>query len=128
MDGFNPDTNVVVIAATNRPQDIDVALRRPGRFDWEIDFPLPALEDRLEILQVSAAHLTTSGPLPHNRIATATDSWSAAELAAIWGEAALLAVTDDRSTIMADDYVGGYARVAEQRIRVADQLRRQAPA
>ena len=39
MDGFKPETNVVVIAATNRPQDLDVALRRPGRFDWEIEFP-----------------------------------------------------------------------------------------
>ena len=41
MDGFTADQNVVVIAATNRPQDIDLALRRPGRFDWDIDFPLP---------------------------------------------------------------------------------------
>ena len=41
MDGFTSDSNIVVIAATNRPQDIDAALRRPGRFDWEIDFPLP---------------------------------------------------------------------------------------
>ena len=50
MDGFDSTSNVVVIAATNRPQDLDVALRRPGRLDWEIQFPLPGVEDRLDIL------------------------------------------------------------------------------
>lgn|GEM_PF-283349 len=119
MDGFEHDQNVVVIAATNRPQDIDVALRRPGRFDWEIDFPLPARIDREQILAVTAAKLKTHGPLPHELIAGKTDAWSAAELAAIWSEAALLAVADGRSEIMAEDYVGGYTRVAAQRQRIA---------
>ena len=122
MDGFSPNDNVVVIAATNRPQDIDVALRRPGRFDWEINFPLPGREDREHILRVSAERLTTTGPLPHARVATMTESWSSAALTAIWSEAALLAVSDRRSTIMAEDYLGGYERVAAQRMRIAEQL------
>lgn len=116
MDGFTPD-NVVVVATTNRPQDIDVALRRPGRFDWEIDFRLPDLRDREAILQVSARGLKTADDLPHGRVATKSEGWSAAELTAIWSEAALLAVADNRSRIIEEDYLGGFARVAEQRRR-----------
>ena len=61
MDGFTSEQNVVVIAATNRPQDIDIALRRPGRFDWEIEFPLPDRHDREQILTIAAAKLATHG-------------------------------------------------------------------
>ena len=124
MDGFTPDQNVVVIAATNRPQDIDLALRRPGRFDWDIDFPLPGRSDRGQILEVTATRLRTHGSLPHDVVASKTDSWSAAELAAIWSEAALLAVADERDEIIAEDYLGGYARVAAQRQRVEDDVLR----
>ena len=91
MDGFKSEANVVVIAATNRPQDIDVALRRPGRFDWEIEFPYPNKEDRLDILRKTARNLATRDALPHDVIAERTDGWSAAELTQIWSEAALLA-------------------------------------
>jgi transitional endoplasmic reticulum ATPase len=119
MDGFSPEENVTVIAATNRPQDIDVALRRPGRFDWQIDFPLPTLADRHAILGVSSRKLETSEPLPHAWVAANTEGWSAAELAAIWREAALLAVADDRAVIMIEDYLGGHERVAAHRQRVA---------
>jgi transitional endoplasmic reticulum ATPase len=59
MDGFKPEHNVMVIAATNRPQDIDKALRRPGRFDWQIDFPQPGRTDRKAILEVGARPLAT---------------------------------------------------------------------
>lgn len=115
MDGFTPDDNVVVIAATNRPQDIDAALRRPGRFDWEINFPLPNRRDRELILQACARHLSTSGRLPHAWVSRNAEHWSGAELAAIWSEAALLAVQDGRSEIIAEDYVGGFERVSAQR-------------
>ena len=122
MDGFTSDDNVVVIAATNRPQDIDAALRRPGRFDWEILFPLPNSHDRKSILQTSARRLSTTGPLPHVWVSHETEGWSAAELAAIWSEAALLAVADGRSTIMAEDYVGGFERVSVHRHRIEPPL------
>ncbi len=117
MDGFNADDNVVVVAATNRPQDIDLALRRPGRFDWEITFPLPELDDRQAILAVGSRALTTSGSLPFWEIAKHTDGWSAAELSAIWTEAALLAASDEREAIIAEDVLGGFARVAAQHQR-----------
>lgn len=118
MDGFTTDHNVVVIAATNRPQDIDIALRRPGRFDWEINFPTPNIIDRKLILEASSRRLSTVGLLPHDCVATNTESWSAAELAAILTEAALLAVEDGRSAIIAEDYLGGYERVSNQRGRL----------
>jgi transitional endoplasmic reticulum ATPase len=115
MDGFNADTNVVVIATTNRPEDIDPALRRPGRFDWEIHFPTPNIDDREAILVASARGLATSASLPHQVIAANTNGWSAADLAAIWSEAALLAVADARRRISVEDYVGGFERVQRQR-------------
>ncbi len=121
MDGFDSTSNVVVIAATNRPQDLDVALRRPGRLDWEIEFPLPSEEDRLDILIKSAQRLRTMDPMPHEFVATRTDGWSSAELAAIWTEASLLAVADHRRAIFVEDYIGGFERVERQRERIGNQ-------
>jgi transitional endoplasmic reticulum ATPase len=118
MDGFKSKSNVIVIAATNRPQDLDAALRRPGRFDWEVHFPLPSRRDRELILQSSSRRLRTHGTLPHEWVAEKTESWSAAELAAIWTEAALLAVRDSRRVLISEDYIGGFERVAKQRHRV----------
>ncbi|GID31410.1 ATP-binding protein [Paractinoplanes brasiliensis] len=117
MDGFSPKANVMVIATTNRPQDIDSALRRPGRFDWELEFPLPSESDRDAMLRASARKLTIEEPLPYSNIASRSDKWSAAELAAIWSEAALLAVTDRRKTIIAEDLIGGFERVNESKRR-----------
>ena len=115
MDGFTENSNVVVIAATNRPQDIDMALLRPGRFDWEIYFPLPDLYNRKLILKASARKIKTTGNLPHDWVALNTETWSAAELSAIWSEAALLAVAEKRDYIIAEDYIGGYERVFTQK-------------
>ena len=115
MDGFSSKANVVVIAATNRPQDLDVALLRPGRFDWEIHFPYPNQSDREDILTKTARRLKTRGPLPHGEIAAKSEGWSAAELAAILTEAALLAVEDGRREIHGEDYIGGYQRRSRYR-------------
>ena len=117
MDGFTADTNVVVIATTNRPQDLDVALRRPGRFDWEIEFPYPNESDREDILKKSARRHRIEGPLSHALIAAQSVGWSAAELTHVWTEAALLAVDDERSEIRGEDYLGGFERVANYRNR-----------
>ncbi|MFF8317167.1 ATP-binding protein [Streptomyces bobili] len=116
MDGFKHDENVVVIATTNRPQDIDSALRRPGRFDWEIHFPLPGRDDREAILRKSQPRGAVAD-LPHEIIADKTESWSPAELVAIWSEAALFAVADRRKKILEEDYIGGFEQVATQRAR-----------
>lgn len=114
MDGFDKD-NVTVIATTNRPQDLDDALRRPGRFDWQIHFPYPDRADREAVLTASAHNLHTTADLPHALIAEKTPGWSPAELVAIWSDAALLAVSEGRDCINAEDYFGGYERIARQR-------------
>ena len=119
MDGFRPEQNVVVVAATNRPQDIDRALLRPGRFDWKIHFPLPGLDDREAILRVAARPLARHGELPFGQIAVRTEGWSAADLALILSEAALLAVADSRDVMIAEDMLGGHARVAAGRAHYA---------
>ena len=117
MDGFKPSTNVVVIAATNRPDDIDPALRRPGRFDWKVEFGLPDERDRERILRASSRKLNTDENLSHAEVAQKTRSWSAADLAVVWSEAALVAAKDGREKISDEDYLIGVEKVDEQRRR-----------
>ncbi len=112
MDGFAKNANVIVIAATNRKDAVDDALRRPGRFDWEIEFRSPDLDDRRKILERSGKDIARDAALPYAFVATRTDGWSAADLAAIWSEAALLAVVDSRRVIVTEDFLGGFERVA----------------
>lgn len=115
MDGFGRDgANVVVIAATNRADALDPALTRPGRFDWEIEFGMPTLEDRYRILEVGARQLSTSGAMPFEDLAHLTDGWSAAELSSIWAEAALLAAAEERNNINAEDVAQAYERAASR--------------
>ncbi len=115
MDGFTRDENVVVIAATNRHEDLDHALRRPGRFDWEIEFPFPNELDRLDILKKTARGKRITGVLPYEAVAKVSEGWSGADLTAIWKEAALLAVSDKRRCIYPEDFVGGFERVSHQK-------------
>lgn len=115
MDGFDDKgKSIIVIAATNRANSLDPALLRPGRFDWEIEFGMPDLSDRLEILKVRAGKLTTMGELPLEDVAALTSDWSAADLTAIWTEAALVAAGDDRGAIAAEDLAVAYERVARK--------------
>lgn len=118
LDGFDQDSgNVVVIAATNRIEDVDEALLRPGRFDWEIPFGMPTLEDRFEILSVGARRLKTTGDLPLQEVALLTGGWSAARLSSIWTEAALVAAGDNRGTISDEDVAVAFERVSERPTR-----------
>lgn len=111
MDGFESKGNVVVVAATNRIEDVDPALLRPGRFDWQIPFPMPSEHDRLRILQVQAASLSCEGELPLTDVAERTEGWSGAEVCAIWTEAALVAAKDKRAAIRAGDLMTAFERV-----------------
>ena len=85
--------------------------RRPGRFDWEIEFRMPTLQDREEILRVSGSKLATSGPLPIKEVASRSDGWSAAKLTSIWTEAALIAAKADRRSICDLDFGEAFERV-----------------
>jgi transitional endoplasmic reticulum ATPase len=115
MDGFRAESNVVIIAATNRADDIDPALRRPGRFDWELFFSLPDEYSRERILHAIARRKKTAGSLSHGEIAKESEGWSGAELSAIWTEAAILAVKDGRKAIFDQDYWDGFTIVQRQR-------------
>ncbi len=114
MDGFERDQNIVVIAATNRPDDLDPALRRPGRFDWTIDFPEPSEEDRVAILQASGRDLKRDPDLPLRTAAADMHGWSSAAVSAVWTEAGLLAAEDSRARILVEDFVEGVDRVRRQ--------------
>jgi len=112
MDGFKNEQNIVVIASTNRVDSLDPALTRPGRFDWEIEFGKPTVEDRFSILQVGARRLQTTGDLPLEDVAEQSDGWSAAELTALWSEAALMAASDGRDKINPEDVAIAFERVS----------------
>lgn len=96
MDGFEENTGVMILAATNRPESLDPALLRPGRFDRRVPVELPDLKGREEILKVHARKIKTTGNLDYNRIARMASGASGAELANIVNEAALRAVRDGR--------------------------------
>lgn len=118
LDGFDQSgSNLIVIAATNRIESVDEALLRPGRFDWEIAFGMPTAEDRLEILQLGAAQMKTEGTLPLESVAAASDGWSAARLASLWTEAALLAAADGRKAVVDEDVAQAFERVARRPMR-----------
>lgn len=103
MDGFDSRKGVVLLAATNRPDSLDPALLRPGRFDRRIPVELPDLSGRIAILQVHAAKVKMDGPIDFSPIARATAGASGADLANIINEAALRAVRMGRSRVQQID-------------------------
>ena len=97
MDGFEGNNGVMILAATNRPESLDPALTRPGRFDRRVPVELPDLKGREAILRVHAKHVKTDGSVDFNRIARMSSGASGAELANIVNEAALRAVRAGRA-------------------------------
>ncbi|MBQ4491515.1 MAG: AAA family ATPase, partial [Pyramidobacter sp.] len=97
MDGFEDNTGVIILAATNRPESLDPALTRPGRFDRRVPVELPDLKGREEILKVHAKKIKLDPGIDFNKIARMASGASGAELANIVNEAALRAVRDHRS-------------------------------
>ena len=91
MDGFGTDTNVIIMAATNRADVLDSALLRPGRFDRKVTINLPTLEDRKKILEVHSKNKPFSDNVRWDRIAGITIGFSGAELGNLLNEAAILA-------------------------------------
>lgn len=96
MDGFEDNTGVIILAATNRPESLDPALTRPGRFDRQVPVGLPDLQGREAILRVHASKIKTAPGIDYNKIARMASGASGAELANIVNEAALRAVRDHR--------------------------------
>ena len=117
MDGFDGKKGVVILAATNRPESLDPALLRPGRFDRRIPAELPDLAGREAILRVHANKIKTEPGVDYNAVARATAGASGAELANIINEAALRAVRNGRNLVSQSDLeesvevvIAGYQR------------------
>ena len=96
MDGFEGNNGVIILAATNRPESLDPALTRPGRFDRRVPVELPDLKGREEILKVHAKKIRIAEDIDFNKVARMASGASGAELANIVNEAALRAIRDNR--------------------------------
>lgn len=121
MDGVNPPDNVITIGTTNLLDSIDHALRRPGRFDRQLTFTYPNVEDRVAILR--ARRHTTSGNLDYPQVAARTENWTAADLGAIWQHAGELTVISGRSAIRNDHFMMGFERAAAARTKRLKETR-----
>ncbi|MBU5310645.1 ATP-dependent zinc metalloprotease FtsH [Tissierella carlieri] len=117
MDGFDGSKGVVILAATNRPETLDKALLRPGRFDRRIPVELPDLKGREDILKVHTKKIKVENNIDYNAVARATSGASGAELANIANEAALRAVKCKRTKVNQSDFeesvetvIAGYQR------------------
>ncbi len=103
MDGFDPAAGIIVLAATNRPEVLDAALLRPGRFDRQVMIPLPNQSDRVAILRVHCRGKQLSPDIDLETVARGTPGFSGADLANLANEAAIRAARDRRSTITPAD-------------------------
>src|SRR5580692_3595043 len=111
MDGFEESGGVVLLAATNRPDALDPALRRPGRFDRQVVVPLPGRAERAAILAAHARGTTLGPDADLDQVAAATPGFSGADLAGLVNEAAVTAVRAGRTTLAAADFAAARDRV-----------------
>ncbi len=128
MDGFNGNDGVIVIAATNRPEILDPALRRPGRFDRQVLVDRPDKSGRLEILRVHAKPVVLGEDVDLEAIAAQTPGFAGADLANLVNEAALMAARNNRQAVLMADFREAIERVIaglEKRSRVLTPLERQ---
>ena len=121
MDGFDRETKVIVMAATNRPDILDPALLRPGRFDRRIILDLPDINDREEILKIHARGKISGKDINLRKIAERTPGFSGADLANLMNEAAILAARKGRKEMIQEDIFASIEKVLlgpERRSRV----------
>ena len=127
MDGFTPNTGVVIMAATNRPEILDQALLRPGRFDRQIQVVLPTEEGRQEILQIHTREIPLDDSVNLKALAKVTPGFSGADLANIANEAALMAVRRKAEKVSAQDFDLAIERVVaglQRRTPLTPEVRR----
>ncbi len=111
MDGFDPAIGIVVLAATNRPEVLDPALLRPGRFDRQVTIPLPTLPERQAVLAIHCRGKRLGPDVDLHVVARGTPGFSGADLANLVNEAAIIAARDDRSVLSAADFDDARDRV-----------------
>ncbi len=124
MDGFDTKDNVIVMAATNRPDVLDPALLRPGRFDRQVVIDLPDKVERLEILKVHTKNKPIERDINLNKIASTTAGFSGADLRNLANEAAILAARADRKTVLGKDFEEAIEKVMlgpERRSRILSE-------
>ena len=128
MDGFSPADGVIVVAATNRPDVLDPALIRPGRFDRQISVPPPDVKGRLQILQVHAKKVKLGPDVDLEKLAKMTPGFSGADLAAIINEAAISATLQNKDFIEQEDLEEArdkvrFGRAKKSRVREEEENR-----
>lgn len=113
MDGFNPIGDVKIVAATNRPDILDEALLRPGRFDRIITIPLPNYEARFEIFKIHAKRMNVDGTVNLTELAAKCEDSTGADIKAICTEAGMFAIRDNRDTVCMIDFERAVVKVLE---------------
>ena len=108
MDGFEVNEGIIVVAATNRPDVLDPALLRPGRFDRHVVVPSPDIKGREKILKTHSKNIKLDKKISLNKIARGTPGFTGADLANLVNEAALWAARQDKETVGNEDFE--YAR------------------
>ncbi len=111
MDGFEPNSSVIILAATNRPDVLDPALLRPGRFDRRVMLNLPNIADREEIMKVHAANKPLAPDIDMHQVASRTPGFSGADLANLLNEAAILAARRNDTVITKEDVLTSIEKV-----------------
>jgi AFG3 family protein len=111
MDGFGTDSGVIILAATNRPDTLDSALLRPGRFDRQISIDKPDINGRTEIFQVHLKPLTLGPDVDAKRLSAQTPGFAGAEIANVCNEAALIAARRDKKMVTDQDFTDAIDRV-----------------
>ena len=111
LDGFNPLGDVKIIAATNRPDILDDALLRPGRFDRIIEIPSPTIEAREQIFAIHAKEMNVSSEIDFHQLAQKTDGCTGADIKAICTEAGMFAIREDRDKVIIEDFMKAIDKV-----------------
>jgi cell division protease FtsH len=122
MDGFGTDEGIIVVAATNRPDVLDPALLRPGRFDREVTIDLPDMDGRREILNVHLKKVKVASEVDVQAIARSTPGYSGADLGAIVNEAAIMAVLDKKDAIEMHHLEEAAAKVRYGRQKISRKI------
>ena len=122
MDGFSTDEGIIVVAATNRPDVLDPALLRPGRFDREVTIDLPDVEGRKKILEVHLARIKHDEAVDAGVLARSTPGYSGADLAAIVNEAAIRAVLAKREEVSMEDLEEARDKVRYGRQKISRKM------
>lgn len=113
LDGFTPTSNIKIIGATNRPDILDDALLRPGRFDRIVDVGLPDHDARQQIFTIHLRRMNVAEEVSPNKLADLTEGASGAEIKSICTEAGMLAIRDNRDTVLEDDFLKAKTKVLE---------------